>query len=111
MLETKCVKVKLKPDSLPRVRSWANELNSRREEALETMRNESMVVESTFLDSNSEGDFLICYMKAESFEKAMVVVKQSLYAIDAYHQTFKEETTESAAQLELLVDFDRISEL
>ena len=46
-----------------------------------------MVVESTFLDSTSESDFLICFMKAESFEKATVVVKQSLHAIDAFHPT------------------------
>jgi Family of unknown function (DUF6176) len=78
MFETKCVKVKLKPGSLLRVRAWADELKSRREEALETMREEGMVVESTFLDRTSEGDFLICFMKAQSFEKATGVVKQSL---------------------------------
>ena len=110
MLETRCVKVKLKPGSLSRVRAWANELNSRREEALETMRNESMVVEATFLDSTSEGDFLISFLKAESFEKAAIVVQHSLYEIDAYHHKFKQETTESATQLELLVDLDRINE-
>lgn len=111
MFETRCVKVKLQPDSLRRVRAWADELNCRREEALETMRDEGMLVESTFLDSTSEGDFLICFMKAESFEKAMAVVKQSLHAIDVYHQTFKKKTTESVTQLELLVDLDRMSEL
>lgn len=75
------------------------------------MRNESMVVESTFLDSTGAGDFLICYMKAESFEQALEVVQQSLYAIDAYHLAFKQDTTESSTPLELLVDLDRISEL
>ena len=40
MFETKCIKVKLKPGSLERVREWADELNRRKEEALETMRGE-----------------------------------------------------------------------
>jgi hypothetical protein len=110
MFETKCVKVRLKPGSLLRVRARADELKSRKEEALETMREEGMVVESTFLDRTSEGDFLICFMKAQSFEKAMGVVKQSLHAIDASHQTFKKDTTASVTQLELLVDLDRMSE-
>lgn len=111
MFETKCVKVKLKPGSLQRVRAWADELKNRREEALETMRDEGVVVESAFLDSTSEGDFLMYYMKAESFEQAAAVVKQSMHAIDAYHQAFKQETTESDTQLELLMDLDRIIEL
>jgi|SRR5579864_1728690 len=110
MFETKCIKVKLKPGSLPRVRAWADELNKRREEALATMRDEGMVVESAFLDSTTEGDFLIYYMKAKSFEQATAVVKQSMHAIDAYHQAFKQETTESDTPLELLVDLDRSSD-
>lgn len=61
MFETKCVKVKLKPGSLLRVRAWANELNGRKEEALETMRDGGMVVESTFLNTTGEDDFLICF--------------------------------------------------
>src|SRR2546421_4972402 len=111
MFETKCGKVKLKPGSLLRVRAWAEELKNRREEALETMRDEGVVVESAFLDRTSEGDFLIYYMKAESFEQAAAVVKHSLHAIDAYHQAFKQETTESNTPLELLVDLDRILEV
>src|SRR6266571_2815942 len=59
MFETKCIKVKLKPGSLERVREWADELNRRKEEALETMRDEGVIVESAFLDSTAEGDFLI----------------------------------------------------
>ena len=110
MFETRCIKVKLKPGSLLHVRAWADELKSRKVEALETMREEGMVVESTFLDSTSEGDFLICLMKAQSFEKATGVVKQSLHAIDASHQTFKKDTTASVTQLELLVDLDCMSQ-
>ena len=110
MFETKCIKVKLKPGSLERVREWADELNRRKEEALETMRDEGVIVESAFLDSTAEGDFLIYYMKAESFEKATAVVKQSVHAIDAYHREFKQATTESDTKLELLVDLDRIVE-
>jgi Family of unknown function (DUF6176) len=111
MLETRCVKIKLKPDSLERVREWAAEINRRADEALATLRDEGVVVESVFLDSNSEGDFLIYYMKAESFEKSADVVKKSTHAIDAYHQKFMKEVCETGHRLELLVDLDRIGEV
>ncbi len=111
MLETRCVKIKLKPGSLERVRQWAAELNGRKEEALATLRDEGVVVESVFLESTPEGDFLIYYMKAESFEKSRAAVERSTHAIDAYHQKFMRETRESSSRLELLLDLDRIAEV
>jgi hypothetical protein len=80
-------------------------------EALETLRNETVLIESMFLDSTEEGDFLIGYMKAESFQQAGSAVKKSVHEIDAYHRKFKQETWEKRKELELLIDLDRISEL
>jgi len=111
MLETRCVKIKLKPGSSDRLREWAAEINSWSEEALEALRDEGVVVEYAFLDSSDEGDFLIYYMKAENMEKSRAVAKKSDRSIDAYHQKFKEETWESGKRLELLVDLDRIAEV
>jgi hypothetical protein len=48
-VETVCVRVRLKPGSLSRVRAWAAELTARREEVLATLRDEGVVVESAFL--------------------------------------------------------------
>ena len=47
--------MKLKPDSLNRVRVWAAELNRRKDEVLATLRDEQVVVESVFLDRTSDG--------------------------------------------------------
>ena len=69
--QTRCVKIRLKPNNLDAVREWAQTLNeSRRAEALATLRVETVVFEAAFLDHTSEGDFLIYVMKAESFEKS-----------------------------------------
>ncbi len=110
MLNAECVKIKLKPGSLDRVREWADEISRRSDEALETLRDEGVIVESVFLDCTNEGDFLIYYMKAESIERAKEVVKKSVHSIDNYHQKFKRDTWESRNKLELLVDLDRILE-
>ena len=76
-METTCVKVRLKPGSLDRVRAWAAELNRRSDEVLATLRDERVIVESVFLDQTSDGDFLIYYLKARSLEEARQVVQQS----------------------------------
>jgi hypothetical protein len=110
MFETGCRKIKLKPGSLERVREWAAELNRRPSEVLATLQDEEVMVESVFLESNDEGDFLIYYMKVKSFDKAHEVVKNSPHPIDAYHNEFKRATFESSTKLELLIDFDRIEE-
>jgi hypothetical protein len=50
-METSCVKIRLKPGSLDRVREWAKTLNeTRRDEALATLRDETVVLEAAFLD-------------------------------------------------------------
>jgi hypothetical protein len=109
--ETRCVKIKLKPNSIEKVRAWARTIDERKEEALATLRDEGVMLETVFLDQTSEGDFLIYPMKAESFEKAKEAVKYSAHAIDEYHQNFKKETWETGKKLEMLIDLDRIPEI
>jgi hypothetical protein len=111
-LETRCFKIRLKPDSLERVREWARTLNeTRRAEALATLRGESVIFEGAFLDSTPDGDFLIYIIKAESFAKSKEAVTMSSHDIDHYHQAFKKDTWQGGQPLEMLIDLDRISEL
>jgi hypothetical protein len=105
-VETVCVKVKLKPGSLEQVHEWADELRSRADEVLATLRDEGVAVESVFLDSNEQGDFLVYYMKARSLSAAREAAERSSHPIDAYHERFKAQTWESRSSLELLVDFE-----
>jgi hypothetical protein len=105
-VDTVCLKVRLKPGSLDRVREWATELRARPEEVLATLRDEGVLVESVFLDSTDEGDFLIYYMKARSMEAAREAVQRSVHPIDAYHQQFKTDLWEARTPLEVLIDFE-----
>jgi hypothetical protein len=55
--QTQCMKIQLKPNSLERVREWAATLNeSRRAEALATLRDQTVVFEAAFLDHTVEGE-------------------------------------------------------
>ena len=109
--ETRCVKIKLKPNSLKQVREWARIINERKNEALATLRDESVILETVFLDQTSEGDFLIYVMKTEGFERAKDGGEKSFHAIDEYHRNFKRESWEDGKSLEMLIDLDRISEI
>lgn len=108
MNEVRCVKIELKPDSLPRVREWAAHINTHRAEALVTLEGESIVLESFFLGSSDAGDYLIGYIRAGSLAQAAEAVKLSTHELDAYHQAFKEATWASGRALELLVDLSRL---
>jgi len=101
-METVCVKVRLKPGSLPRVQAWAAELNARRDEVLATLRDEGVIVESVFLD----GEDLVYYLKAKDVAQAQAVYAASKHAIDAYHREFKDEAFAEQRTLELLIDFE-----
>ncbi len=104
----RCVKVRLKPGSLPRVREWAAEINDRRDEALATLEDESVVLESFFLDSSKAGDYLIGYIRAGNLVQAADAAERSTHDIDAYHKAFQQEAWESGRALELLVDLSRL---
>ena len=109
--QTNCVKIKLKSNSIEKVREWAKVINDRKDEALATLRDESVILETVFLDQTDDGDYLIYLMKAESFERAKEAVQNSIHEIDKYHQNFKRETWEERKPLEILIDLDRISEI
>lgn len=108
--ETRCVKIKLKPNSLEKVREWQRTINDRKDEALATLRDEGVILETVFLDQTSEGDFFIYVMKAKSFKKVKEAYEKSVHAIDEYHRKFMSETYETREELELLIDLDRIAE-
>ena len=109
-MEAVCVKIRLKPGSENRVREWARELTRRRPEALETLRDEGVVLESAFLGRDAEGEYLVYYMRAADLKRAFAMAGRSVHPIDAYHRAFKEATWVKQEPLELLVDLDRTDE-
>ncbi len=68
-MQTRCVRIKLKPNALDKVRAWATELNARAGEAQEILKREGVVIESAFLDEIAGEQYLLYYMKAENLEK------------------------------------------
>lgn len=99
-----CVRIALKENSIDSVREWFQTLMDRREETLESLRNEGVIVESAFLDRQPNGDFLIYYMRAKDIEAARAIFQNSNLAIDAYHQDCKRKYCGVSTPLEQLFD-------
>lgn len=99
-----CAKVWLKPGCEARVREWAQHVAEHRDEALQTLADEGVSIESVFFDAAPGAPCLIYYMRSTSIERAEAVAAKSVHAIDAYHQAFKQETWLKVERMELLLD-------
>jgi hypothetical protein len=107
MAEIRCVRIKLKPNSLNRVHDWADELKKRKKEVLEALAAEGVKLEAAFLEKASDGNYLISVITADDLAKADEVTRGSDRPIEEFHREFKKATFESGERLEPLVCFER----
>ena len=103
-METKCIRIRLKPGCLDQARTWGTEINSRRDDALATLRDEGITLECAFLDCTGEEAYLIYIIRGENLRHAKMVTEQSTHAIDAYHRNFKETCWAERQPLEQLIE-------
>lgn len=109
-MDVSCVVIELKPNSLERVRAWASFILENRGEAIETLKDEAVTIESFFLLEIESKDYLVGYMRAKSMDHAHETVKHSLSKIDAYHQQFKNDTWVKGIKSELMFDLSRVKD-
>ena len=110
IVEVKCVVIELKPNSLERVKEWADFIKDNESAALATLENETVTVENFFFIALEEKDYLIGYMRAKSFELASNAIEESLLAIDAHHKKFQKDIWVNGTRAELMVNLSRISD-
>ena len=108
-MEVNCVIIELKPDSLGLVEEWSRHILLNKDEAISTLQNEGVTIETFFLAKIEDKDYLVAYMRAKSMEKAIEAVKESISEIDAYHQQFKRDVWVKGMQSKLVLDLSRIS--
>lgn len=106
-MQTFCGRTKLKANCLDKVYAWAKELNDRSSEAYETMANEGVFVECSFLEKAADGEYLIYFIKCESIAKMREVSANSKHSLDIFHREFRDECCDGGVRLETLIDFDR----
>jgi hypothetical protein len=107
-MDVGCVVIELKPDSQTQVADWARYLNDHMSEALATLAQEGVTIESWFKVTLQGKDYLIATMRAADMPAAHAAVQTSTSAVDAFHQAFKAATWGPRFPAELLVDLSRI---
>jgi len=99
--------IKLKPNSLSNVDEWKQELQNRKQEAIQTLKAEGVYVESWFHIELEGQDYLLAYMRADDIAHAQRVSKTSPFDIDKVHKKFK-ENWEKGYSAKLLIDLESI---
>lgn len=99
------VLIKLKPDTHEQVKSWQEQLEARKSEAIETLKAEGVMIESWFHVELEGENYLIAYMRAENIAHAQEVGRKSQFAIDQVHKAFK-QTWEKVYPAKLLLDLE-----
>jgi hypothetical protein len=82
--------IELKPGNAQTVDSWADFVESHRLAAEQTLLAEGVKIESWFAVTLGGKDYLLCYMRAESIDKAHRVAARSENPVDKYHHEFKQ---------------------
>lgn len=106
-MDVGAVLIKLKPDVLGQVKQWQNEINARKDEAIETLQAEGVKVESWFHLQLEGSDYLLAYMRAQDIAKAQEIGRQSQFPIDQMHKQFKGNWAK-VIPAQLLVDLENL---
>lgn len=96
--------IKLKPNVKEDVEDWSNTIKARRDEALQTLRDEGVAVESWFQVEIEGAPYLLWYMRADSIERVWEVAAKSDHEIDAYHFDIMSKITQSQIQAIPILD-------
>lgn len=100
--------IKLKPNSADKVSEWKANVDRLHSEALQSIENEGVSVESWF-EAEIDGEhYLLAYVRCDDLKKAQQAGQESKLEIDQVHFDFMRETwvKGSAVKFKLLVDLD-----
>lgn len=85
------------PGKTQRLRDWYNELETRKNESLETLQNEGVLREAAFILETDHGDLLAVFIEVDDMEQANEAFFSSPYQIDREHRAVMDECTVGGA--------------
>jgi hypothetical protein len=94
MPEVQLLRYRLKEGKRDQLYEWMEEVNSRRDEALDTLQAEGVYSEAAFLESRDDGEYLTFYLEAEDLEGAAEAFETSTHDLD---QQFEQLLSDVAA--------------
>jgi hypothetical protein len=110
MYQTQLLKIRIRPGKTKQVVEFLQRLMDRKDESLEALRREGMMVESMFLEQRDEADFLYYYVKSKDLAHSTQVNMQATDPLTLEIRQFVSETWADVASPEPLLDLDLIPE-
>ena len=104
MTQVKLVKFKIKEGKKQLWLDWCEELKRRKNEVIETLKNETVISEACFLSEN--GEEVYYFVETEDMEKAQAAFKESTFKIDPEHREKIVTSLNKIGQLEELFHFE-----
>ena len=83
---------------------WREALNTRKDEALESIRREKVEIECWFHIEVKDEPYLLWFIRVESMEKAREVFLNSEFEIDIIHKDKMEKMQESGIEANLVAE-------
>lgn len=108
MYQTQLLKIRIRPGKTERVVEFLRELAERKDDSLEALRREGMVVESLFLERRDDADYLYYYVKARDLAHANEINMRATDPLSLAIREFVSETWGDVASPEPLLDLDLI---
>jgi hypothetical protein len=99
--------IKLKPNASAQVANWQQTLEARRDEAIQTLTDEGVEVESWFEVEIDGQPYLLWYMRTESRAKSREVFNKSTHDIDQFHAEIMVSITDAMFTATPLLDLVR----
>jgi hypothetical protein len=95
---------RVRPEKLDRLRQWLEEVSRRRDEALETLANESVRHEAAWLLHTRDGPVLAYAIEAEDLDHVDRAFESSAFQIDHEHRRIMDEVLLEPFPSEPLLD-------
>ena len=99
--------IKLKPGSAEKVRNWNETLESRKREAIQTLIDQRVEIESWFEVEVDGQPYLLWYMRAEAIEKSHQAYGKSKHDIDQFHAATMAAIMDDMVNARPLLDLER----
>ncbi len=105
-MQTFIKKYKIKKEFIENIYKWSHILTIRKDEVLETLKHEGVMIETAFLDKQGEDMYLVYFMKCKNIETAFKIFNSSQDPIDLYHKKVLRDSLDQGEVLEVLIDFE-----
>lgn len=108
-MESVLIKYKVRENQKVKVKDWVEYFNNNKTEIKDTLIQEGILIESAFIESVGNVEYIYYYVKAKNLKTAIEIFQSSDNPHDVYHKKFMSESLELVENLTSLIDIDTLS--